>query len=152
MSSLVLLDMPSSSLLSGVLAAAVLALLAHTHGVNARFAPTNPQMAKLAASAAPLVKRQSGSTFPQYNFTQPLDHFSDTGFTFQQRYWLSDRHYKPGGPVIVFEAGEGPGDERMPILDTGIVDILANATNGLGIVLEHRYYGRSPERILTDSG
>lgn len=31
--------------------------------------------------------------------------------------------------------------DRLPFLDTGIMDILAKATNGLGIVLEHRYYG-----------
>ena len=33
--------------------------------------------------------------------------------------------------------------DRLPFLDTGIADILARATGGLGIVLEHRYYGRS---------
>ncbi|KAH9938998.1 peptidase S28 [Epithele typhae] len=119
------------------------ALLAALSGAQA-FTPVSPLAIKLAAKQpkSSLSRRQS-SEFPLYNFTQPLDHFQDTGFTFQQRYWLSDRHYKPGGPVIVFEAGEGPGDARIPILDTGIVDILANATNGLGIILEHRYYGES---------
>ena len=109
----------------------------------------SPVSVKLAAkkAAATLVKRQNSTEFPEYTFTQPLDHFSDTGFTFEQHYWLSDRHYKPGGPVIVFEGGEGPGVDRIPILDTGIVDILANATNGLGIILEHRYYGTS--RIIS---
>lgn len=33
--------------------------------------------------------------------------------------------------------------DRLPFLDTGIVDILAKATGGLGVVLEHRYYGTS---------
>lgn len=32
---------------------------------------------------------------------------------------------------------------RIPFLETGILDILSNATNGIGIVLEHRYYGHS---------
>lgn len=145
-----LLVLMSSSNLKGLggLALAALAFALHVDAL----VPSNPQYVKLGAKNGSAFSKRQRATFPQYNFTQPLDHFSDTGFTFQQRYWLSDRHYKPGGPVIVFEAGEGPGDERMPILDTGIVDILANATNGLGIVLEHRYYGRSPERILTDSG
>ena len=31
--------------------------------------------------------------------------------------------------------------DRLPFLDTGIVEILAKATNGIGIILEHRYYG-----------
>ena len=120
-----------------------LVLLLSVTNVRA-FAPVHPVAIKLAArQSASLAKRQTSPQFPEYTFTQPLDHFSDTGFTFEQHYWLSDRHYKPGGPVIVFEAGEGPGDERIPILDTGIVDILANATNGLGIILEHRYYGPS---------
>ncbi|TBU56239.1 peptidase S28 [Dichomitus squalens] len=132
---------------SGVLGvgALALALLLRSDGAEA-IRPVNPQVVKLAAKKATRTAghaKRATPTFPLYNFTQPLDHFSDTGFTFQQRYWVSDRHYKPGGPVIVFEAGEGPGDERMPILDTGIIDILANATNGLGIVLEHRYYGKS---------
>ncbi|OCH94429.1 peptidase S28 [Obba rivulosa] len=83
------------------------------------------------------------TSFPQYNFTQPLDHFTDTGITFGQRYWVSTRHYVPGGPVVVFDGGEVDAESRLPILDTGIVDILTNATGGLGIILEHRYYGAS---------
>ena len=82
-------------------------------------------------------------SFPQYNFTQPLDHFHNTGFTFNQRYWVSDRHYKAGGPIIVLDSGESSGVGRLPYLQQGIVDILTNATSGLGIVLEHRYYGNS---------
>lgn len=93
-----------------------------------------------AQKAGNVVPRQTAA-FPVYNFTQPLDHFQNTGFTFNQRYWVSTRHYRPGGPVIVLDSGEEDATERLPYLDTGIVDILANATNGLGVVLEHRYYG-----------
>lgn len=150
------------SLNSGLVRLGALAvLLFQLAGTSeARHLPANPQWTKLAARRAqksPAKRAADATTFPLFNFTQPLDHFVDTGFTFQQRYWLSDRHYKPGGPVIVFEAGEGPGDERMPILDTGILNILANATNGLAIVLEHRYYGTALQlvchkiRMLTNS-
>ena len=132
--------MPSLKAGIASFSALALALLACVDDARSARPTTNPQLLKLNAKAARPAKL-AAVTFPQYNFTQPLDHFTKTGFTWQQRYWVSDRHYKPGGPVIVFEAGEGPGDERMPILDTGIVNILANATNGLGIVLEHRYYG-----------
>ena len=137
-----------SSLKAGIasFSALALVLLSRVDDASGALPVTNPQLLKLKAKAAAwpakfATPQSAAVTFPQYNFTQPLDHFSNTGFTWQQRYWVSDRHYKPGGPVIVFEGGEGPGDERMPILDTGIVNILANATNGLGIVLEHRYYG-----------
>lgn len=96
--------------------------------------PSSTQVDRRASDAA---------TFPQYNFTQPLDHFVHTGFTWNQRFWVSDRHYVPGGPVFVLDGGEDSGEDRLPYLDTGIVDILTNATGGLGIVLEHRYYGSS---------
>ncbi|CDO71761.1 hypothetical protein BN946_scf184920.g45 [Trametes cinnabarina] len=143
------------SLKSGLMSLSTCALLLLQLVATEARIPLNPQHVKLRArsQAAPAVAKRQGTTFPVHTFTQPLDHFVDTGFTFEQRYWLNDRHYKPGGPVIVFEAGEGPGDERMPILDTGIVDILANATNGLGIVLEHRYYGESVpvQNFTTDS-
>ncbi|KAG6818369.1 hypothetical protein H0H93_005520 [Arthromyces matolae] len=79
-------------------------------------------------------------------FEQPLDHFDKSSeYTFLQRYWVNDRHYVPGsgGPVIVLDGGETSGEDRLTYLDTGIVEILANATGGIGVVLEHRYYGAS---------
>ncbi|KAG1889287.1 serine carboxypeptidase S28-domain-containing protein [Suillus subluteus] len=85
------------------------------------------------------------SEFPDQWFTQPIDHFADSSDTFKQRYWINTRHYTPGsgGPVIVLDGGETSGEDRIPFLDTGIVEILARATGGVGIVLEHRYYGKS---------
>lgn len=75
-------------------------------------------------------------------FEQPLDHFSNSSRTFLQRYWVNDRHYQPSSgkpvPVIVIDGGETSGAGRLPFLDTGIAEILANATNGIGVVLEHR--------------
>ena len=41
-----------------------------------------------------------------------------------------------------------PRIERLPFLDYGIADILANATKGLAIVLEHRYYGTVPSASI----
>ncbi|KAK0243912.1 serine carboxypeptidase S28-domain-containing protein [Armillaria nabsnona] len=94
--------------------------------------------------------------FPVQWFQQPLDHFdSSSGHTFGQRYWVNKRHYEPGtgGPVIVLDGGETSGEDRIPFLDTGIVEILARATGGVGVVLEHRYYGESiaVENLTTDS-
>ena len=79
--------------------------------------------------------------FPEHWFTQPLDHFSSDTHTFEQRYWINTRHYKPSAdaPVIVLDGGETSGKNRIPFLDTGIVEILAKATGGVGVVLEHRY-------------
>jgi len=79
--------------------------------------------------------------FPEQLFTQPVDHFSQDSPTFRQRYWVNKRHYVPGtnAPVIVIDGGETSGEDRIPFLDTGIADILAKATGGIGVVLEHRY-------------
>jgi hypothetical protein len=87
------------------------------------------------------------------NLTQPLDHFDPNNtITFQQRYWYSLRHYKPEAgkatPIFVLDSGETDAVGRLPFLDHGILDILANATGGIGVVLEHRYYGESyPNRM-----
>lgn len=82
---------------------------------------------------------------PQW-FEQPLDHFSvENQHTFRQRYWVNDRHYKPNmnAPVFVIDGGETTGEERLQFLDTGIAEILSKATGGVGVLLEHRYYGES---------
>ncbi|CAO1616575.1 unnamed protein product [Sympodiomycopsis kandeliae] len=86
-------------------------------------------------------------------YTQPLDHRRDasSNLTFEQRYWYSLKHYKPSSkrgknktvPLIVMEGGETDATARLAYLDHGILDILAEATGGIGIVLEHRYYGES---------
>jgi hypothetical protein len=102
-------------------------------------------LAGAPASQAPL----TASTKPEFEFRpetfiQPLDHFGNsTDATFPQRYWVNKRHYRPrpGAPVIVIDGGETSGEDRLPFLDTGIADILARATGGIGVVLEHRYYG-----------
>lgn len=96
-------------------------------------------------SASPTTFLRQGDEFPEQYFIQPIDHHDPTVGTFRQRYWVNTRHYIPdsGGPVIVLDGGETSGEDRIPFLDTGIVDILAKATGGVGVVLEHRYYGKS---------
>ncbi|TEB20680.1 peptidase S28 [Coprinellus micaceus] len=79
-------------------------------------------------------------------FQQPLDHFDDnSSHVWHQRFWVNSKYYKPGtnAPVIVIDGGETSGEDRLPFLDTGIAAILARATGGIGVVLEHRYYGES---------
>jgi hypothetical protein len=80
----------------------------------------------------------------------PINHFHDKdeyaphlNGTFPLRYWFDATHYKPGGPVFVLAAGETYGDDRLPFLQKGIIYKLAKASNGLGVILEHRYYGTS---------
>ena len=94
----------------------------------------------LVQGSSPLSADLPFPEFPEHWFVQPLDHFSNRTEKFRQRYWINTRHYKEGsgGPVIVLDGGETSGEDRLPFLDTGIVDILAKATGGVGVVLEHR--------------
>lgn len=81
--------------------------------------------------------------FEERWFEQPVDHWSSDDATFRQRYWVNTRHYNAtkGGPVFVLDGGETSGVNRLPFLNTGIMEILPKATGGIGIILEHRYYG-----------
>ncbi|KAI4870831.1 peptidase S28 [Hypoxylon rubiginosum] len=85
-------------------------------------------------------------------FDQKINHFPDSEIytksnlshgTFSQRYYFDDTYYKPGGPVYLYISGETSGPSRFSNLQTGIIQILMEATNGLGVILENRYYGQS---------
>ncbi|KAI4139518.1 MAG: hypothetical protein L6R39_006254, partial [Caloplaca ligustica] len=88
--------------------------------------------------------------YPEHNISVPIDYFrNETKYephsngTFPLRYWFDASYYKDGGPVIVLQSGETDGTGRLPFLQKGILHQLAQATNGIGVVLEHRYYGTS---------
>jgi len=88
--------------------------------------------------------------YPAYNITVPIDHFHNESMyephssgTFNLRYFFDASYYKQGGPVIVLEGGETSATNRLPYLQKGILQQLPQATNGIGVVLEHRYYGTS---------
>ncbi|OWZ38641.1 serine carboxypeptidase [Cryptococcus neoformans c45] len=88
--------------------------------------------------------KSSSSIFEPHCFPQFISHFDDSvNGTFCQRYWVDASSYTPGGPVYLLDGGEISGEYRLPFLEKGILNILSNATGGLSIVLEHRYYGES---------
>ncbi|KAI0195081.1 peptidase S28 [Xylaria flabelliformis] len=81
-------------------------------------------------------------------FQQKINHFpeKDSRFAnekFKQRYYVDSSYYKPGGPVYLYIGGETSGPSRFSNLQTGIIQILMEATHGLGVILENRYYGAS---------
>ncbi|KAF3941025.1 hypothetical protein ABW19_dt0201677 [Dactylella cylindrospora] len=87
-------------------------------------------------------------------FPQKVDHADPSNNnTFQQRYWIGTSFYKPGGPVIVLEGGETSGAGRIRYMQTGVGRYLTEALGGIGIVLEHRYYGKSivTQNLTTES-
>jgi len=90
------------------------------------------------------------SVYPAHTISVPIDHFHNesryephSSATFKLRYFYDAQFYKEGGPVIVLESGETSATGRLPFLQKGILHQLAKATNGVGVVLEHRYYGES---------
>lgn len=90
------------------------------------------------------------TNYTVYSFDQLIDHFPNvsryephTNATFSQKYVFDNTYYQPGGPVFLYIGGETDLASRYSNLQTGIIQILMNATNGLGIILENRYYGQS---------
>jgi hypothetical protein len=88
--------------------------------------------------------------YPERNISVPVDFFhNETRYephsneTFNLRYWVDKTYYKPGGPVFVLLGGETDGAGRLPYLQKGIVHQVIEATGGMGVILEHRYYGTS---------
>ncbi|GJJ13198.1 hypothetical protein Clacol_007449 [Clathrus columnatus] len=106
----------------------------------------------LANAQHPLSLANNLEFVPRY-FDQPIDHDNKNLGTFSQRYWVNVRHYHQGGPIFVLDGGETSGENRLPFLNTGIMDRLPKETGGIGIVLEHRYYGTSMPfaNLTTDS-
>ncbi|KAJ2160519.1 hypothetical protein GGF46_002219 [Coemansia sp. RSA 552] len=74
-------------------------------------------------------------------FDQIIDHTSQRKSTFRQRTYINSDHYSPGGPIYLFNSGETPASPSY--LTAGEPYTLAKATNGMLVILEHRYYGSS---------
>ncbi|KAF8948879.1 hypothetical protein BGZ47_001611 [Haplosporangium gracile] len=68
-----------------------------------------------------------------------------TNTTFRQYYQINQEFYKPGGPIILWLPGESPLHSLF--LQRGLAYELANATAGLLVALEHRFYGNSIPRF-----
>lgn len=81
----------------------------------------------------------SKNKYKAYCWAQPVSHFDKTApqTKFCQRYWVNVDSYKPGGPVIVMDGGEGAADGSFGSF--ALVWQIAQKTNGIVIMLEHRY-------------
>lgn len=101
----------------------------------------------------PVTRTYEAHTFDQLVSHDPTVPAPHKGATFKQRYWFDATHYKKGGPVFLLDGGETDGEGRLPFLSSGILKILSQATGGMGIVFEHRYYGESfpVDNLTTDS-
>ncbi|CEJ91941.1 hypothetical protein VHEMI07623 [[Torrubiella] hemipterigena] len=88
--------------------------------------------------------------FEIHTIDMPINHFPsssryapDPNTTFKQRYVFDSTYYKPGGPVFLYIGGETSVESRFSNLASGIIKVLMSRTNGLGVILENRYYGES---------
>ncbi|KAF2752720.1 hypothetical protein EJ05DRAFT_481023 [Pseudovirgaria hyperparasitica] len=107
----------------------------------------------LLKSGTALAKREAvkpTDLYPEHTISIPIDHFHNiTAYephsdgVFPNRYWFDASHYKEGGPIFVLASGETSGVGRLPFLQKGLIAQLAQANNGIAVVLEHRYYGTS---------
>ncbi|KAF8929458.1 hypothetical protein BGZ58_008929 [Dissophora ornata] len=109
-----------------------------------------------AAASSTTAAPEGESELGYFFFSQPLDHFLENSTssssppanrsnTFRQYYHISSEFYKPGGPIILWIPGESPLHSLF--LRRGLAYELANATSGLLVALEHRFYGGSIPRF-----
>jgi hypothetical protein len=75
----------------------------------------------------------------------PIDHGNPSLGTYENRYWVNDAYYSPGGPVILYDVGEANGEYGAPHLtsSTSFFRSLLQDFNAIGIVWEHRLVHRT---------
>ena len=57
---------------------------------------------------------------------------------------MNATYYQPGGPIVLYLAGEGSGQPRNQLwVDTRMAGVLAKENNGIAVILEQRYFGAS---------
>lgn len=97
------------------------------------------------AACCLMLATATAAEFQAYNFTQTVDHFNAQCLsTFQQRYYIDDSHWQPGGPLFHFLGGESPiGKEQLPGLYPFVSQVLAPSLHAMVLVTEHRYFGES---------
>ncbi|PYI12008.1 serine peptidase, family S28 [Aspergillus sclerotiicarbonarius CBS 121057] len=87
--------------------------------------------------------------------TIPLDHDNTSAGTYENRFWVNDEFYKPGKPIMVYDAGETDGEAVAQAYLTSSLSFfrgLLEELDAMGIAWEHRYYGEStPAPISYDS-
>jgi Serine carboxypeptidase S28 len=103
---------------------------------------------------------ENGSLPPTLTIDIPIDHFNDSDTrTYKNRYWINDRYYQEGGPVIFFDVGESGANEEninRTLGENGTLRAplrLAQRFNGMAVLWEHRFYGESlPFPVDNDTG
>ncbi|KAG1707322.1 hypothetical protein DVH05_026514 [Phytophthora capsici] len=74
-------------------------------------------------------------------FTQTLNHFDIGAPTYQQRYFVCDNHFKPGGVMFFYVGNEA--DVELYLNHTGLMWENADEFGAMLVFAEHRYFGKS---------
>jgi hypothetical protein len=86
--------------------------------------------------------------------TLPLDHKNPSAGNFSNRYWVNEEYYQPGGPILLYDVGEGRTSKNTVAQltdENSFLVPLLRQFNGIGIVWEHRFYGDSTPVIINSS-
>ncbi|TDH73443.1 hypothetical protein CCR75_006162 [Bremia lactucae] len=74
-------------------------------------------------------------------FTQTLDHFDVGAPTYQQRYFVCDRHFQSNGVLFFYVGNEA--DVELYLNHTGLMWENAKEFSAMLVFAEHRYFGKS---------
>ncbi|KAK5048195.1 hypothetical protein LTR84_005865 [Exophiala bonariae] len=95
------------------------------------------------------------------NVSLRIDHNNKTSSNFSNRFYVKADWYEPGGPVFLYDGGEGTADTShinsnkfTSDKQLSFFERFLKGHRGLGIVWEHRYYGESlplPQNRLIES-
>lgn len=98
----------------------------------------------VSSSGAVSVAAAKEVVSPEY-VTLPIDEFakdSSVEGTYNNRFWVAESGYKPGGPVFVYDVGEGDAAPNALFRlqnETSFFKQIVDSFGGLGIVWEHRF-------------
>ncbi|KAJ5514934.1 Peptidase S28 [Penicillium fimorum] len=106
-------------------------------------------------SVRAIASSQLGKTIDAEYVSLPIDHSNSSVGTYKNRYWVSEEHYKEGGPVFVYDGGESEAESGVQFTlgnSTSFFYQLLEEFGGIGILWEHRYYGESlPFNVSLDT-
>ncbi|KAL4954296.1 serine carboxypeptidase S28-domain-containing protein [Aspergillus filifer] len=70
----------------------------------------------------------------------PIDHDNPSVGAYQNRYWVNDKYYRPGGPVFLYDAGEinAEGSASHLTSDLSFFPEVLQEFSAIGVVWEHR--------------
>lgn len=97
----------------------------------------------LKSSAVDLTTRQAAPEVIDAEYVSlKLDHFGKSKDTFNNRFWVAESGYKPGGPVFIYDVGEADASGSWKFRlqnETSFFKQIVDQFGGIGIVWEHRF-------------